>query len=241
MELPRCRVVKKSLSNVLLLAVAGAWLPSLARADAPMQVDDAGTLDQGEMKLEAVWSKDARTRGGELLFGFSPLANLELEVALARARDGSASPATQLRGTGFGAKWVPYRNDIGWSLGARFDHGRTRVTDHGMPDRFTAREYALSGLASYHFSNGQAIHANLGAVRLKAQGSAETLGTWGVGYELPLRENLQLTAETLGTEHSRPDKALGLRYAVIEGLKLSGAIGRGNGRSFGQLGVAWEF
>jgi len=51
----------------------------------------------------------------------------------------------------------------------------------------------------------------------------------------------KLTAEVFGEEGSGPDKALGLRYEVIEGFKISGAIGRGNERGFGQIGFAWEF
>lgn len=61
-------------------------------------------------------------------------------IAVARAKDGNADPATQMRGTGFGIKWVPYQNDIGWSLGARFDYGRTRITDHENAERFTEKE-----------------------------------------------------------------------------------------------------
>lgn len=82
---------------------------------------------------------------------------------------------------------------------------------------------------------------NLGSARIKAQGSSDRGGTWGIGYEFPLLDNLQLTVETYGEERTRPDKAVGLRYEVLDGLKLYGSVGRGNDRSFGNLGVAWEF
>jgi len=218
-----------------LLMVAPAW------AEGPMATDDAGTLDKGGMKVEGVWSKDDKTKGGELLFGFSPIENLELEVAAARAKDGSTSPDTRLNAVGFGAKWVPYQNDTGWSLGARFDYGRTRVNDRETPVKFTEKEYALTGLASYRLENGQVLHLNLGAVRVKAQGESDTVGIWNIGYEFPLVVNLQLTVETYGAEQSRPDKAIGLRYEILEGLKVYASVGRGNDRSFSNLGVAWEF
>jgi hypothetical protein len=32
-----------------------------------------------------------------------------------------------------------------------------------------------------------------------------------------------------------------LRYELAEGLKVSGAIGRGNRRNIANIGVAWEF
>lgn len=220
---------------------AGLLLTSLARAEAPMNVDDAGTLDKGGMKVEGVWSKDDRTRGGELLFGYSPVENLELEIGAGRARDGSADPATRLHELGFGAKWVPYQNDRGWSLGVRVDFGRTRVKDRETPTRFTERTYAASALATYRLDDDQVLHLNLGTERVRAQGASDTAATWGIGYEFPLAEVLQLTVETFGSEDARPDKAVGLRYEILPGLKLSGAVGRGNDRSFGQAGFAWEF
>lgn len=108
-------------------------------------------------------------------------------------------------------------------------------------DRFTEREYAFTGLASYRLENDQALHLNLGATRVKAQVQSDTLGTWGAGYVFPLAEHLQLTAEIYGSEHMRPDKAIGLRYEIFESFNISGAVGRGNDRSFGQVGFAWEF
>lgn len=206
-----------------------------------MNTDDAGTLDKGGMKVEGVWSKDDQTRGGELLFGFSPIDMLELEVAASQADDDSTSPASRLTGTGFGAKWVPWQNETGWSLGGRFDFGHTRIHDRVADERSTERAYAVTGLASWRRENGQVLHVNLGAAQVEAQGNRDTVGTWSVGYEFPLAEKLQLTAETFGEEHTRPDKAIGLRYEVFDGIKVSGAVGRGNDRNFGQVGVAWEF
>ena len=226
---------------VFLTLSTGVLAASLAHAEAPMNVDDAGTLDKGGMKIEGVWSKDDRPRGGELVFGFSPIDDLELEVGAGRAHDRSAHPATRFDGLGFGAKWVPYQNEKEWSLGARIDVGHIRVKDRETPDRFTERSYALTGLASYRFENEQVLHLNLGTERVRAKGERDTAGTWGIGYEFPLAEGLQLIVEAFGAEDSRPDRAVGLRYEILQGLKVSGAVGRGDGRSLGQAGIAWEF
>ncbi len=212
-----------------------------AHAEGPMATDDAGTLDRGGMKVEGVLSRDDREHGKELVFGFAPIENVEVGLAVARAEDRSADPDTNLRGTGFSVKWVPYQNDTGWSLGASFGYGHTRINDRENADKFTEKEYALAGLATYRLENGQVLHLNLGATRVKAQGNSDTVGIWGIGYEFPLLDNLQLTVETYGEENAGPDKAIGLRYEVFEGFKLSGAVGRGNDRSFGQIGFAWEF
>jgi len=225
----------------MLLAGASLLTAMPAFAEAPMRTDDASTLDQGGMKVEGVWRKDDQERGGELAFGFSPIENLELGIAVARAKDRSADPDTKLEAVGFSAKWVPYQNDQGWSLGASFAYGRLRVHDYENAEKFSENEYALSGLASYRLENGQVLHLNLGGAHLKAQGESDTIGTWGIGYEFPLLENLQLTAETYGAEHVRPDTALGLRYEIFDGFKISGAVGHGNDRSFGKVGFAWEF
>jgi len=210
-------------------------------AEGPMNTDDAGTLDAGGMKLEAVLSRDDKERGGELVFGFGPIENVEIGLSYAQATDRADDPATKLRGSGIGVKWVPIQNDTGWSLGMSVGYGSTRIDERVTPDKFNEKEYAVTGLASYRLANGQVLHANVGTTRVTVQGASDNVGTWGIGYEFPLMENLRLTVESFGEEHSRPDKALGLRYEIVEGLKLYGAVGRGNDRNFGNLGVAWEF
>jgi hypothetical protein len=227
--------------KLVLIVATSLFIATPVLAEGPMATDDAGTLDQGGMKVEAVLSRDDKARGGELVFGFGPIETVEVGLAFSRATDRADDPSTKLRGTGIGIKWVPIQNDTGWSLGASFGYGSTRVDERATPDKFTEKEYALTGLASYRLENGQVLHMNLGAVRVKAQGESDTVGTWGIGYEFPLVEKLQLTVEAYGEEHARPDKAIGLRYEVFDGFKVSAAVGHGNDRSFGQVGLAWEF
>lgn len=210
-------------------------------AEPPMNVDDAGTLDRGGMKIEGVWRKDDKMRGTELVFGFSPLRNIEVGMAVARDHDHADDPATRFEATGACLKWVPIQNDAGWSFGATLNLGRTRVTDHVTPDSYAKREIAFNGLATWRTEAGNTVHLNLGEISTKQPENRDTVGTWGMGYEHPLAEHLKLTAEIFGQEQSRPDKAIGLRYEILAGLKLYGAIGRGNDRSFGNLGFAWEF
>lgn len=231
----------KSTGKILLLAASTLLLNNTAQAEAPMNVDDAGTLAVGGMKVEGVWRKDDQTRGPEMAFGFSPLNNVEVQISGSQSRDSSASPATKSRGLGIGLKWVPVQNETGWSFGASFAHGQTRVNDQETPEKFTERDYAINGLASWRNAAGHVVHLNLGSTRVKAQGASDSVATWGAGYEYPLAEKLKLTAEVFGEQHARPDKAIGLRYEIFEGGKLSVAVGRGSERSFGQFGFAWEF
>lgn len=224
----------KAVSPLSVLS-SGLLSMSLAYAEAPMNVDDAGTLGKGGMKVEGVWHQDDEVRGGGLAFGFGPTETLELEIGVSRDRDSAPSPSVTMRGVGVAAKWVPYQNEQGWSLGARFDYGRTDVEGD------IEHEYALTGLASYRFENEHVLHLNAGAVHVRVPGDRETLRTWGIGYEFPLTQSLQLTAEMFGEEHAGPDKAVGLRYEIFDGFKVSAAIGHGNDRDFGQVGFAWEF
>lgn len=226
------------------LTLAGLLVSGMASpvfAEPPMNVDDAGTLAKGGMKVEGALGRDHQERGGELVFGFAPVEHLEVGLAVARATDRTDDPSTRLRGAGISLKWVPVQNDTGWSLGASLAYARTRVDERATPAKFTEKDYALTALATYRFASEQVMHLNLGRVRYQVPGERQTLGTWGAGFEQPLADNLKLTAEIFGEEHARPDKAIGLRHEVAEGLKVSGAVGRGNGRSFGQVGFSWEF
>ena len=58
----------------LCAALLGLASALAAHAEAPMHTDDAGTLDQGAMKLEAGIGRDGKTRGGELLWGAGVLS-----------------------------------------------------------------------------------------------------------------------------------------------------------------------
>jgi len=237
--------MKHALASFLAATTLFATFPALA--EGPMATDDAGTLDKGGMKIEAVLGRDHKARSAELGFGYGLIENVEVGLTFARETDRSADPSTRMRGAGIGIKWVPIQNDTGWSLGLGLGYGDTRVDDRETLDRFTERKHSISALASYRLPNGQVLHMNLGSTRSRiladddTTGESNTVGTWGIGYEFPLLERLQLTVEAFGEEKSRPDKAIGLRYEIIDGLKLYGAVGRGNDRSFGKLGVAWEF
>ncbi len=226
-----CRkaISRLGVASAMLLAAAYAY------AESPMNVDDAGALDKGGMKIEGVWQKDDKHISGALLFGFSPVDHLEIELGATRDNDMSANPAIKSHGFGVGLKWVPYQNELGWSLGARFDYGQN------LAEIGTEHVYELAGLASFRFENGHVLHMNAGRAHLETPGEHVTAWTWGAGYELPLAQGLQVTAEIFGEGGSGPDKAIGLRHEIFDGFKVSAAIGQGNDRSFGQAGFAWEF
>ncbi|WP_230976848.1 hypothetical protein [Pseudothauera rhizosphaerae] len=226
----------RNLNNGIALLAAmlfGAAGP--VRAERPMNVDDAGTLDKGGAKLEFGWAKDDETRGIEGAAGYAPIDNLELEIGLGRARDHSASPTETIHGHGLAVKWVPLQAETGLSAGLKYEYGRDRV------EGVSTRVHALSGLLTWAFGGGQLLHVNLGREIERERGDSEEANTWGAGLDLPLTEQFHVVAETFGAEGSGPDRAAGLRYEIAEGLKISGAVGRGNHRNFANAGIAWEF
>lgn len=72
-------------------------------------------------------------------------------------------------------------------------------------------------------------------------GPQEGYATWGIGADFPIASRWQLTVETFGAQGSGPDRQVGVRYELAEGLKLSAAVGRGNHRPLANVGIAWEF
>ncbi len=224
----------KRIAAILMLA-SMSWQPAFA--ESPMTTDDAGTLDRGEMKLEAVWRDGSGISGGELLFGVAPSDALEVEIGLADLREGGADA----RVVGLGLKWVPVQREQGWSTGLRIDYAQSKVTPAGGGPRTTEDLWQARGLATHRFPNRHALHLNLGLAWDGGTVLQDTRWTWGAGYELPIRERLDLTAETFGIEGSGIDWAIGLRRELTRGLRLYGSAGHGESGDRFKLGLVWQF
>lgn len=211
-----------------------------ASSERPMTVDDAGTLAAGGGKLELGWSRDDDLRGLELAAGYAPLENLELELAYARGHNPARDPWRNQWSRGLAVKWVPLQPETGLALGIRYEIVREAFEPDDGPRRW-GRSQGLTGLASWRWASGAALHLNLGREWGRFDGDDEAVTTWGVGAEHALSDRLSLTVETYGDSGSRPDRAAGVRYEVADGVKLSAAVGRGNDRSFFNAGLTWEF
>lgn len=224
---------RKSGLRPIVLASLFAFCSAPAFAERPMAVDDAGTLERGGAKLEFGWSRDDAVRGYEGAAGFGPIDNVEVEVGFGRAKDRDADPDAKIHAVGAAIKWVPLQSETGLSAGLKYEYGRERVSGED-----STRVDALAGLATWAFEQGPRVHVNLGREWAR---DYEDVNFWGVGLDLPLTEQLDFVVETFGAEHSGPDRQVGLRYTIAEGVKVSGAVGRGNDRNIANVGVAWEF
>lgn len=211
-----------------------------AMAERPMAVDDAATGEKGSAELEFGWVRDHRERGGEASIAYIPVDKLKVELGYSRTRDHDPEPSLWAHGLGVAVKWVPLQTETGLSAGLRYDYERARVDLRGEPDE-VARANALTALASWGFASGQRVHVNLGREWVRVSGANEVANVWGVGFEQPLGDRLTLGAEVFGAEDGRPDRQIGLRYEVVEGFTVSGAVGRGSDRTIANLGCAWEF
>lgn len=238
----KASLVSAKFSRGVVLALGTACLAAAvpAQAERPMVVDDAGTLDKGGAKVEFGWSRDDKARGFDAAVGYGPIENLEVEINLAEVRDRSFDPTVRVRALGAALKWVPLQAENGLSMGVKLEHARARA-DARHSDSETAYGDAVTGLATWGFATGPRVHVNLGREWVRAGGDTEVANTWGVGAEHPLTASLAVAAEVFGAEDARPDRQIGLRYEIIDGLKLSAGVGRGNDRSFATVGLAWEF
>jgi hypothetical protein len=220
----------------LIVVVVGLALAMAARAERPMVVDDASTLPVGGTKVEFGWRKDDRLRGLDGAVGYGPLAGLEVELGFGRDRDRGTEPAATIRSLGAQLKWVPWQADEGLSAGLKAGVGRDNL-DGGEH----ARGWSLDALFTWTWAAGPRLHVNAGGEWQRRAGERERATTWGVGVDWPLSEALEVTVERFGARHAAPDSAVGLRYAIAEGLKISAAVGRGSDRTIANAGVAWEF
>ena len=205
-----------------------------------MVVDDAGAMAKGGAKVELGWSRDNDIRGWDLAVGYGATETLELELAFERLRDRATTPHTKFEAVTVAAKWIPLLAETGLSAGFKAEAGSGRVDDQ-LGTVVKPKAHALSGLATWSFASGQRLHVNLGRAWEKVDDVSDGINNWGLGFEQPVVDAVTLTLETFGDEHARPDRQLGLRWVLAEGLKLSAAAGRGNDRNFAQAGLAWEF
>lgn len=226
---------KGMMRNALMVSMLVTYA-GFARAERPMAVDDAGTLDRGGAKVEFGWAKDGKVRGFEGAVGYAPIDDLELEFDFGRARDHEPAHTETIRALGAVVKWVPLKSDVGLSAGLKYEYINERVLGDA-----SAHGQALTGLFTWSFEAGPLLHVNLGREWVDADDDGDAANVWGVGLDVPLTGQLHVTVETFGAQHARPDRQIGLRYEIAEGLKISGAVGRGNDRNIANVGVAWEF
>lgn len=206
-------------------------------AESPMVTDDASTLNAQGAKLEAGVFRSGPSRSRALSFSYAPVESLELGLGYTQLRDRSTSPDTRNTSHGIAAKWIPlHQGPV--SAGFKLEMARTDETSAAASQRSTT----LTGLLSYQWSPAYGLHANLGRERNRSAFTDPVNSTrWAVGAEFAIAQNVQLTGDLFGASGTAPGKQVGLRWTLKEGCKLFGAMGRSNGETLANAGIAWEF
>jgi hypothetical protein len=221
-------------ARVVVLFLTAVIIGSSARAERPMIVDDASTLEYRSAKIELGWARESTLSTFTGGFGYGFLDSVEADISFGRSRNGGIEPHESASLAGAEIKWIPLVGEGGLSTGLKYVYGRVDRTSgldtHGM-----------LALASWTFEAGPVASVNLGRSWSHVDADYRGSNFWGIGLDWPLADALHVTAEVFGTQHFGPDKALGIRFEIVEGLKLSGAIGMGNDRNFANAGLCWEF
>ena len=219
---------QKFTTPALIAAALTVGMMSSAYAEAPMVTDDAGTMDKGGKKIEGGFTKQSDVRGVSAGFGFAPIDQVELGATIARQRDSSIP--VSVNGRLFSAKWVPYKSG---NLSAGLKLELARASSQGS----SANATTFTGLATWRVEKGPVFHANLG--RTSASGTRST--NWALGFELPVMDKLQLTADVYGSTGASPSQQIGGRWEIQQGLKVSAALGRNANQNIFFTGFSWEF
>ena len=221
------------------LALASTAPPG-AHGARPMVTDDARLADAGACQFETwVRRNDASTEYWAMP-ACNPWGGVELGFGAARTQAGAGGRFSDAL---LQAKTLlrPLREDS-WGLAVTVGTYRhpVRVHDHRWPgDPYVNVPFSVSVL-----SDSWVAHVNAGAIRERDSG--RTLGTWGFGHEVRLREDLFLTAEAFRADFGRPLYQVGLRHWVVrDRVQVDGSAGtRGGGsaREHGfTLGVHLQF
>lgn len=190
---------------VLLLALCPC-----AEAARPMVTDDARIVDPKSCQVESWIKRNRNSTEAWALPACNPTGNVELTFGGARTwANGEAAFTDHV----VQAKTIfkPLEPD-GWGIGlavGTFRHPH-RAAARGWPGDL----YAYSPISVSFASDAWVVHVNVGATRRRDE--QRTQGTWGLGNEIRLRDDLILIPELFGNDRGRPFYQAGIRYWVVK-------------------------
>ncbi|HEX3062612.1 MAG TPA: hypothetical protein VHP55_08060 [Usitatibacter sp.] len=209
--------------TLTLAALAGfsTFFPEDAFSARPMITDDARVVDPKSCQVES-WIKFNRTSTEYwALPACNPLGLFELTYGGARIHEDSAGSA--FTDNIFQLKTIvkPLEaNGWGWGIAAGTDRHLHREAANGWP----GDEYIYVPV-SFSFRDDEiAVHLNGGVTRHRD--IDRNIGTWGLGSEIRLRDDLFFIPETFGTDRGRPFFQLGLRHWIVKDrLQMDATVG----------------
>ena len=200
------------MKGALAICFAGTVLYAAnAEAARPMYTDDARIVDPGSCQVES-WIRDNRDSTEYwALPACNPLGLLELTYGGAGTRfDGESTVFTD---NILQAKSIfkPLEaNGWGWGVALGTDRHLHRDAANGWPGDV----YAYIP-ASFSFNDdAQVLHLNAGFVNRRD--IDKYVGTWGIGAEIQVREELYFIPEVYGNDRGRPFVQVGMRYWIVK-------------------------
>jgi len=202
--------------RLAIVALFAFLAASGAHAARPMVTDDARITDPQACQLETWMQFRKNAHDFWALPACNPGGNFELTMggALAHADGSAQSGAVVIQGK------TLFKNveTNSWGLGLAGGY----ATQPGKGQSGGLYFYLPGSLSLA--DDRIVLHANLGAIRLRA--TQETRMSWGLGSEIAATESTYVIAEAFGLDTGRPSLQAGLRYWVIPGrMQIDTTVG----------------
>ena len=195
------------------LALAVPFLLSIppAHAARPMITDDARIVDPKSCQVES-WIKFNRDSTEYwALPACNPLGWFEFTFGGARTQEKGESSFFTDNVVQAKTIFKPLEtNGWGWGLAAGTDRHLHRDTANGWP----GDAYAYVPVSISYLDDQVVMHVNGGVVNRRDLN--KNVGTWGLGSEVKLRDDLFFIPETFANDRGRPFYQVGLRYWIVK-------------------------
>lgn len=193
----------------MIATVALNALPS--HGARPMYTDDARIVDPRSCQVESWVRFNRDSTEYWALPACNPFGFFELTYGGARTKDDGASSAFTDNVLQVKSIFKPLEPDgWGWGLALGTDRHLNRDKANGWP----GDEYAYIPLSLSFNDDAQVVHFNAGFVNRRD--IDKYVGTWGIGSEIRLRDDLFFIPEIYGNDRGRPFVQIGMRYWIVK-------------------------
>lgn len=181
-----------------------------ASAASPMFVDDARILDAKACQLETWVRRNRESTETWALPACNFTGHFDLTFGGMRLREDGRNAFSE---NVIQVKTVfrPLEPD-NWGIG--LVAGSVRHLKREKANGWPGDPYLNVPLSLAFAGDAVAIHVNAGAAYDRAEKT--TIGLWGVGAEIRLRDDLSFNPEIFRIERGRPSYQLGLRYTLVK-------------------------
>jgi len=211
----------RTLALATLADLLSMFAAQSADAGRPMITDDARILDPKACQLEG-WTRVNRDSTEYWLMpACNPFGPFELGYGGGRTHENGHGDALTESLVQLKAVVKPLQvNGWGWGISLGADRHLRREAGNGWPG-----DVYVNLPVTASFRDDEVVML-LNAGTLHRRDLHRTIGTWGLGSELRIGEDLYLLPEAYGNDRGRPFYQLALRYWVVKDrLEIDGGFG----------------